>query len=125
MLVDEGWFLPFWLDLDGQTIAFIYGAIFDGTYFALKTSFIKEHSKLSPGIRLFHEAVGHAFQAGLRRFDFVGQTSRWKEEWATGSLEHVDLRLYPAGPAGNLTYLHETRVKPALRRLRNRGGGDS
>ena len=120
-LVEEGWFRPFWLNLDGKMIGFIYGAAFRDTYFALKTSYIRAHSKLSPGIQLFREAVEDAFRSGLSRFDFVGQTSRWKEDWATGSLEHVDLRFYRSGLAGLADHLIDTQAKPLVRKLRQRG----
>ena len=120
-LADEGWFRPFWLNLDGRMIGFIYGAAFRDTYFALKTSYMQTHSKLSPGIQLFREAVEDAFRSGLSRFDFVGQTSRWKEEWATGKLEHVDLRFYRSGLAGLADHLIDTQAKPLVRKLRQRG----
>ncbi len=117
--------MPFWVDLDGETIGFIFGAVFGGTYFALKTSYGKAHSKLAPGVQLFYEAVGHAFREGLARFDFVGQTSRWKEEWATGRLDHWDVALYPAGPAGLADYLVESRAKPLLKKIRSKARSDS
>jgi len=119
-LAGEMWFRPFWLTLDGTMIGFIFGAVFGGTYFALKTSYDQTHTKLAPGVQLFHEAVSDAFRLGLERFDFVGQTARWKEEWATGTLEHVDLQYYPAGLSGLTKQLTDTKLKPLARRLRNR-----
>ncbi len=119
-LAGEMWFRPFWLNLDGTMIGFIFGAVFGGTYFALKTSYDRSHTKLAPGVQLFHEAVSDAFRLGLERFDFVGQTARWKEEWATGALEHVDLQYYPEGLSGLTKQLTDTKLKPLARRLRNR-----
>ena len=119
-LAGEMWFRPFWLNLDGTMIGFIFGAVFGGTYFALKTSYDQAHTKLAPGVRLFHEAVSDAFRLDLKRFDFVGQTARWKEEWATGTLEHVDLQYYPGGLSGLTKQLTDTKLKPLARRLRNR-----
>ncbi len=119
-LAGEMWFRPFWLNLDGKMIGFIFGAVFGGTYFALKTSYDQAHTKLAPGVRLFHEAVSDAFRLRLSRFDFVGQTARWKEEWATGTLGHVDLTYYPEGLSGLTKHLTDTKLKPLARRLRNR-----
>lgn len=119
-LAGEMWFRPFWLNLDGTMIGFIFGAVFGGTYFALKTSYDQAHTKLAPGVQLFREAVSDAFHLGLDRFDFVGQTARWKEEWATGTLEHVDLQYYPGGLSGLTKQLTDTKLKPLARRLRNR-----
>jgi CelD/BcsL family acetyltransferase involved in cellulose biosynthesis len=118
LMADRGWFRPFWLTLDGRMIAFIYGAVFNGTYWAIKTSFDQEFAELSPSVRLFHEAVGTAFREGLSRFDFVGHASRWTAEWATGRLEHVDVRLFPRTPRGLVGYVNERLARPALSRLR-------
>jgi len=110
--------MPFWLELDGRLIAFLYGAVHNGTYYAMKTSYEEEFSKLSPGVRLFHEAVRHAFGAGLARFDFLGERARWKDHWANGWLEHVNVRLYPDTMSGRAAHLMDSRLKPLVRRVR-------
>jgi len=117
LAAERGWFHPFWLELDGRTIAFLYGFVFGGAYWAIKTSYEEQSAGLAPGVRLFHEAVGDAFRSGLSRFDFVGHRSRWTGEWATGWLEHVDIALYPRSPRGALAFAAECWAAPALRRL--------
>jgi CelD/BcsL family acetyltransferase involved in cellulose biosynthesis len=117
VLAERGWFLPFWLEIDGRIIAFVYGFVFNGAYWAVKTSYDQDYARYAPGVALFHEAIGHAFRSGLSRFDFVGHRSRWTGEWATGWLEHIDVALYPATPSGIATYLVECWARPAIRRL--------
>jgi len=112
--------LPFWLELDGRVIAFLYGAVHNGTYYAMKTSYNEEFSGLSPGVRLFHEAVRHSFGAGLARFDFLGERAPWKDRWANGWLEHVNVRLYPDTVSGRAAHLIDSRLKPLVRRARDR-----
>jgi CelD/BcsL family acetyltransferase involved in cellulose biosynthesis len=122
-LADTGAFRPFWIELDGETIAFLLGAVHGGTYFAMKTSYDERFASLSPGVRLFREAVKHAFGAGLARFDFLGQRARWKDEWANGWREHVDVSLYEKGLRGSLARAVDVRVRPAVRALmRGRDG---
>ena len=116
-LAGERGLRPFWLEADGRTVAFLYGAVFDGVYYALKTAFDEEFSKMSPGVVLFHGAIRDAFDTGLRRFDFVGETARWKEEWATGRREHAWVALRPAGAAGLLTQARDAWLKPLARRV--------
>lgn len=116
-LAQRGWFLPFWLEIDGRVVAFVYGFVFGGAYWAVKTSYDQGYARCTPGVALFHEAVGHAFRSGLSRFDFVGHRSRWTGEWATGWLEHVDVALYPTTPGGIATYLVECWARPALKRV--------
>ena len=117
VLADRGWFLPFWLTFEGKMIAFVYGFVMNETYWAIKTSYDKDYAGLSPGVPLFYEAVGHAFRSGLSRFDFVGHASRWTDEWATGWLEHVDVRLYPRSMLGLGRYLVDRWMQPALGRV--------
>ncbi len=112
--------LPFWLELDGRVIAFLYGAVHNGTYYAMKTSYDEGFSGLSPGVRLFHEAVRHTFGAGLARFDFLGERAPWKDRWANGWLEHVNVRLYPDTVSGRAAHLIDSRLKPLVRRARDR-----
>ena len=119
-LAEGGLLRAFWLEVDARVVAFVYGAVFGGTYFALKTSFDEEFSKLSPGVVLFHEAIQWAFSAGLTRFDFVGETARWKEEWATGRREHAAVMLYPTRPAGLAAYARDAWLKPLARRMGKR-----
>lgn len=120
VLAERDLLRPFWLEVDSRVVAFVYGAVFGGTYFALKTSFDEEFSKLSPGVVLFHEAIRRTFSSGLSRFDFVGETARWKEEWATGRREHVAVTLYPTRPAGLASYARDVWVKPLARRIGKR-----
>lgn len=119
-LARRGEFAPYWLELDGCVIAFIYGVVHGGTYYAMKTSYDRESSKLSPGVRLFHEAVRDAFGAGLALFDFLGERARWKDQWATGWTEHANVRLYPDTLGGRFAHLMDARVKPLARRVRDR-----
>lgn len=122
-LAETGAFRPFWLELEGEMIAFLLGAVHGGTYFAMKTSYDESFAALSPGVRLFTEAVRYAFGAGLARFDFLGQRARWKDEWATGWREHVDVTLYGKGLRGALARAVDVRVRPAVRAMmRGRGG---
>ncbi len=114
--------LPFWLELDGRVVAFLYGAVHNGTYYAMKTSYDEAFSGLSPGVRLFHEAVRHAFGAGLAGFDFLGERARWKDRWANGWLEHVNVRLYPDTVSGRAAHLMDARLRPLVRRARDLRG---
>lgn len=119
-LTRAGMFRPFWIELDHRMIGFLLGAVHGGIYYALKTSFDEDFGKLSPGVTLFDRAISDAFSEGLDRFDFIGQRARWKDEWATGHTEHVDVRLYPRGPGGRLACFLDSRAKPAARRLLRR-----
>ncbi len=116
-LADQGWLWAFWLEFDGRPIAFILGAVFDGTYYLLKPSYDEEYARLSPGTCLLHWTVRQAFGRGLSGIDFLGQTARWKREWATGERPHADVLMHPRHPAGLARHLLEAVAKPVARRL--------
>ncbi len=113
--------LPFWLELDGRRIGFLFGIAYRGTYYALKTSFDEEFRKLAPGVTLFHHAINYAFEHGLDRFDFVGQRARWKDEWATGNIEHATLRCYPRSVRGVTRHFIDTHLKRVGKRVIGEG----
>ncbi len=119
-LTRAGAFRPFWIEFDGRMIGFLLGAVHGGVYYALKTSFDEAFGKLSPGVTLFDHAIRDAFSEGLDRFDFTGRRARWKDEWATGHTEHVDVRLYPRGVGGTLACFLDSYAKPVVRRLLRR-----
>ncbi|MCK4408678.1 MAG: GNAT family N-acetyltransferase [Candidatus Eisenbacteria sp.] len=54
----------------------LYGAVHNGTYYAMKTSYDEEFSGLSPGVRLFHEAIRHPFWRGACIFRFSVASGR-------------------------------------------------
>ena len=119
-LADEGWFRPFWLEHDGRMTAFVLGAVHGGAYYALKTAYDDSYSKLSPGTCLFYEAISDAFRTGLARVDFLGESARWKEEWATGHRDHVNVRLHPTGVAGFVKHLADSCVRPLAKKALQR-----
>jgi CelD/BcsL family acetyltransferase involved in cellulose biosynthesis len=120
-LDEAGVFRPYWLELDGRMIAFLLGALYRGTYFAMKTSYDEAHSGLSPGVCLFYRAIQAIFEEGATRFDFLGEQASWKNEWATGHREHADFVLHPTTVRGLASYLLDERAKPLARRLLRRG----
>jgi CelD/BcsL family acetyltransferase involved in cellulose biosynthesis len=122
---DRGWLRLYLLLLDGQPVAHIFGAVYGNTYYALKTSFDEAYQHLSPGAVLVAHAIRDAFAQGFSTVDLLGQPSRWKNEFATGMREQVDLCLVSANAfrcrlcqfhQHHLRPLVEERVKPLVRR---------
>jgi len=109
--------LPFWIEFDGRIIGFLFGVVYRGTYYALKTSYDEAFRGLAPGVALFHHAIRFAFESDIDRFDFVGQRARWKDEWATGETEHVTLRCYPRSPRGVARHFVDTYLKRVGKRF--------
>jgi CelD/BcsL family acetyltransferase involved in cellulose biosynthesis len=117
-LGQEGWLRAVWLELDRRPIAFILGVAFGGVLYMLKTAYDESHARFSPGMVLVQHVIANAFEIGFSRVDFLGESARWKTEWATGEREHATVTLYPANAMGSVGYLVDAVVKPAASRLR-------
>ncbi|MBD3348677.1 MAG: GNAT family N-acetyltransferase [Candidatus Eisenbacteria bacterium] len=116
-LDERGWFYPIWLERGGEMFAFLLAVLHGGALYALKTSYDERYREFSPGTPLFYYAVTDAFEKGLKMVDFLGESSRWKSEWATDHREHSNLHLYPSGVTGAVKYLKEKRVKPIAKKI--------
>ena len=105
-------------------MAHILGAVYRGTYYALKTSYDEAYRAWSPGIVLFRHAIRKAFEDGLATFDFLGADSRWKSELANDARLHVDACAF-AGSAWRCRWdrVRVGRVKPFLEAPGPRSGG--
>lgn len=91
---EKGWLRMHFLFLNSRPIAYIYGLVFKNEYFALKTSYDEGYKPLSPGIVLFGHALRDAFEHRFSAFDFLGEESRWKNQYANDMRRHVDLCVF-------------------------------
>ncbi len=113
----RGWLRLHLLYLDGAPIAHIYGIVFRGVYYAIKTSYRSDHARHSPGTVLFGLALDDAFAQGYARLELLGDGERWKQEMATGSEPQVHLCMFPRGrPQCEMCRLVRGHAKPFLKR---------
>lgn len=103
------------LYLNSVPVAHLFGIAYGNRYYALKTSYDESYKELSPGVVLFNYALQDIFQSNLKEFDFLGVESRWKNEIASGTRNHVNIFVYPK----NIPYLFvgyfENTIKPLVR----------
>jgi hypothetical protein len=83
------------LYLDSKPVAYIYGVVFKGEFYAFKTSYDAAYRELSPGIVLFDRMFRDSFDQGLSAIDLgLGSSMRWKDEFANDVREHVNVCLF-------------------------------
>jgi hypothetical protein len=119
-MAEAGWFTPVWLEREGNMFAFLLSIVYGDAVYAMKTSFDEKYKEFSPGTPLFFYTVTDAFEKGYVKVDFLGEPSRWKSEWATGHLDHVNMQLRPAGITGAVKHLRDARVKPIAKKILRR-----
>lgn len=93
-----GWLRIYVLKLNGIPIAFDYGLLFQKRYFMLKTSYVEEFSKLSPGIALRWYVVKDLFELGCLEHDFLWGTEPYKLQWSNGLRKFNIYKIYNRTP---------------------------
>lgn len=111
-----GWLRVHLLFFDSKPVAFIFGLVHDNKYYALKTSYDERYSQLSPGVVLVSHAIRDAFSQELQAFDFLGEDSRWKHQWATDFNPHSTICIAPRTRlqcAG--CHFYHAQLKPSIK----------
>lgn len=118
---ERGWLSLWLLRLDGRPIAMEYQLCANGTAYALRADYDLEYASASPGSSLNFEVARALFERGdVREYHMGPGLNEYKMRWATGSHETVRLHAYRPGLYPGLVHVVETRIVPAVRRLRER-----
>ena len=104
------------LYLDDRPVAHIYGLVYKGEFYAVKTTYDEAYRSWSPGLVLFQYVIRQALQDGVSVFDLLGEESRWKREIANDSRQYAHLCVYST-MQGRCDWcaLRENTLKPFLR----------
>lgn len=82
------------IERDGQDIAFIFGAVFDGQYRGLQVSFRDEDRHHSPGNLAQLWMIRWLCEQGVARYD-LGSELEYKRTWAEEAMETISLVIRP------------------------------
>ena len=115
---ERGWLRLWFLRLDDAPIAFAYGLEWDGIYFDLKVGFDPDYGRFGPGVLLMEERIRHAFETGLKRFEFLGDPERHKLDWMDDLWVRRRVQMFAPTVAGALNRIAWQRGRPALIRAR-------
>jgi CelD/BcsL family acetyltransferase involved in cellulose biosynthesis len=114
----RGWLRLGFLRVEDRPVAFDYSLEVRGVHYFMKGGYDPLFARHSPGLLMRREMIRRAFQAGLRRYELLGEDEPWKLE-LTG-LVHPRLRIqaFAPSPAGLAWWAAERMGRPAVRRLR-------
>lgn len=117
----HGWLSLWTLRLDDRLVAMEYQLRHAGRVNALRADFDSALRDVSPGSAL-NLAIARALfeRGGVHEYDMGPGLNEYKLRWATGTHEAAHLMLYRATAYGRLLHLLDTRVRPAVRRVRER-----
>jgi CelD/BcsL family acetyltransferase involved in cellulose biosynthesis len=101
------------LRIGGRAVAMQMAMVAGGGFWLLKIGYDAEYSQCSPGTLLLRESIAYAARAGLRSFEFLGQSEPWIELWTSHKHACVSLRIYPWNLRGAAALAADTAVKLA------------
>jgi CelD/BcsL family acetyltransferase involved in cellulose biosynthesis len=101
-LLDRGQ-LEFWLlELNGQTVAALYGLRYRDAVYALQGGFDPDYSADSVGYVLTAHILRQLIAAGIRRFDFLAGSSPAKTRWGAQIGSYLDIHFSRPYSLGSL-----------------------
>jgi CelD/BcsL family acetyltransferase involved in cellulose biosynthesis len=104
------------LRVDGRPVAFHLALEDDRTYFPLKGGFDPAFRAQSPGRLLIHATLERAFAAGLRRYEFLGDSDAYKLRWATQVYDRVLFQAFAPRPVGLACWIAFAYGRPLAKR---------
>ena len=97
---EQGTLVLWFLRVDGRAIAFAMGFEQGGVYYDLKVGFDPEWTRFGPGVLLMEARIRHAFDSGLRGFEFLGQRPPTSSIGPTPAMTAFGCRRSGGAPAG-------------------------
>lgn len=112
------------LELNDEIIAYLYGFISDGIYYAYNMAFLPTYTRVSPGKVIMQETIEYCILAGLREFDFLRGNSYIKGKWTDCYRKQHHLTVFQKNLLhrlhGWLIFNVRPQVKPLLTRFSRR-----
>jgi CelD/BcsL family acetyltransferase involved in cellulose biosynthesis len=100
--LDRGWLRMYVLRLNGETVAVMYGFLYDGTFYFYQHGFDEQYQQHSIGLVLMALSIRSAIEEGAGEFDLLWGVEPYKFLWARETRELRNVHLFPGHVAGSL-----------------------
>jgi len=114
----QGWLRIYFLTLGGKRIAVRIALLFRNRIYMLKSGYDPEYAAYSPGHLLCHKILEEAWSLKFDEIDFLGNTERWKLNWARDRRRHFWLFAFPKRPKSRLLHYLKASLIPRIRESR-------
>lgn len=108
------------LEVDEALVAYLYGFFFKRRYYAYNMAFLPEYARVAPGKLAMHETILHGIEQGWKEFDFLRGASHLKSRWSESSRSQQHITLIKPSIVNELHALLVFRVRPAIKRIKER-----
>lgn len=109
--------LMYSLNIDGKSIAFMYGIAYRGIYYIMKLGYEESFKDCSPGLILLSEVLKDCISQGLKGCDFLGSNDEWKLKWSKKVHPHNWLFIFRNNSFGNILYNAKINLIPTAKRI--------
>lgn len=123
---EEGWLSVWVLELNGEAIAFEFHLRHRNSIHALRASYNREYSKVSPGFVLECKIVESCFKENVSlpvHYDLCGGVNFYKERWTKDIQNHMNILVFKSNLLGRLLYYMEIILITRLKKIINKGIG--
>lgn len=97
LAAEQRWLRIYVLLLNGDPVSYDYGLLYRNRYFMLKTSYVEELSKYSPGLVLRWKVLEDLYGQGVHEHDFLGDADAYKLAWTERVRGHAAVLFYNQG----------------------------
>jgi CelD/BcsL family acetyltransferase involved in cellulose biosynthesis len=106
------------LSVNNTPIAMQLAAVANDRWWVLKIGYNEHWADCSPGYQLTMETVRHAFESGLKAYEFLGTAESWLRVWTQQEHPCVTLTYYPTNTHGRMSWVTDTLIRLAGQMLR-------
>jgi CelD/BcsL family acetyltransferase involved in cellulose biosynthesis len=115
-VAEKKWLRLNFLRAGEQRVAFDYSLEYNHQIFLLKLGYDPAFSAFSPSNLLLSAALERAFEQGLAKYDFLGESADWKRCWAKDSTRNYWLFIFAGGFKGRCLHFIKFRITPWLKK---------
>ncbi len=115
---EQGWLRIYFLTLGSKRIAVRIALLFRNKVYMLKSGYDPEYAASSPGHVLCHKILDEAWRLKFDEVDFLGNTERWKLNWARDLRRHFWLFAFPKRLKPRFLHYLKVNLIPRIRESR-------
>jgi hypothetical protein len=113
---EAGWLQLHFLVVNGRRIAVQCALLFERKLYILKSGYDPHFSPFAPSLVLCELMLRDAWKRGFAEVDFLGNSERWKLEWARHTRSHSWLFIFPNRPHLRLLHRLKFSLLPRLQK---------
>ena len=113
---EAGWLQLHFLAVSGKRIAVQFTLLIQNKLYILKSGYDPHFAPFAPSLLLCELMLRDAWKRGLAEVDFLGDSERWKLEWARETRPHSWVFVFPNRPPLRLLHRLKFSVLPRLQK---------